>query len=111
MAKFYGIIGYVETSETASGVWTEVVTERNYVGDIIKNTKRWQSGESVNDNLTINNEFSIVADGFAYQNLAYMKYIKWMGAAWKITNIDIQRPRLILSIGGVYNGNTTPAPV
>lgn len=104
MAKFYGLIGYAETSETSPGVWTEVITERSYYGDVIKNSRRWQAGENLNDDLTINNQISIVADPFAYQNFHAIKYIKWMGASWKITNIDVQSPRLILTIGGVYNG-------
>lgn len=104
MAKFYGVIGYADTVETAPGVWTEQITERNYAGDVIKNTRRWQSGENLNDDLTLNNTISVVADPFAYQNFYAMRYIKWMGASWKITNVEVQRPRLILTIGGVYNG-------
>jgi len=105
MAKFYGVIGYAETIETTPGVWTEVITERTYSGDVVKNSRRYQSGESLNDNLTISNEISIVADPYAYGNFYAMRYIKWMGVSWKITNIDVQRPRLTLTIGGVYNGN------
>lgn len=104
MAKFYGSIGYAETSETSPGVWTEVITERNYYGDVVRNSKRWQSGENLNDNLVISNEISVIADPFAYENFHTMRYIKWMGASWKILKIDVQRPRLLLTIGGVYNG-------
>lgn len=105
MGKFYGKIGYAETRETTPGVWTEEITERNYTGDIIKNTRRWQSGDTLNDDLVINNIISIVADPFAYQNFHAIRYIMWMGASWKVTNIEVQRPRLILTIGGVYNKN------
>ena len=104
MAKFYGEIGYAETVETTPGVWIESITERNYSGDVVRNTRRWQSGENLNDDLIINNLFSIVADPFAYQNFHAMRYIKWMGASWKITNVEVQRPRLILTIGSLYNG-------
>lgn len=103
MAKFYGIIGYTETVETKPGVWEENIIERNYSGDVIKNARRWQAGENLNDDLMINNIISIVADPFATQNIQTMKYVKWMGVAWKITNVEIQRPRLILTLGGVYN--------
>jgi len=103
MAKFYGPIGYSETTETAPGVWTEGFTERNYFGDIIKNTRRWQAGENLNDDLLINNIISIVADPFANQNIHTMRYVKWMGVSWKIINVEIQRPRLILTLGGVFN--------
>ena len=111
MAKFYGVIGYVETKETTPGVWSECITERNYSGDVIRNSRRYQSSENLNDNLTINNEISIVADPYAYQNFYAIRYINWMGVSWKITNIEVQRPRLILTIGGVYNGNKGPTSV
>jgi hypothetical protein len=104
MAKFYGEIGYAETAETAPGVWTESVKERIYSGDVLRNSKRWQTGENLNDNLTVNNEISIIADPFAYSNFHNIRYVKWMGAYWKVNRIDVQRPRLILSIGGLYNG-------
>lgn len=107
MAKFYGAIGYAVTNKTSPGVWTETTTERFYAGDILKLTRRWETGEHLNDDLTVNNVISIVADPFAYQNFHSMRYIKWMGASWKITNVDVQRPRLILTIGGVYNGSET----
>ena len=107
MARFHGAIGFVETKEEVadSGIYSEVTTEHNYTGDIIRNTRRWEKGENLNDNLVIDNQFSIVADAFAYDNFPAMRYIKWMGASWKITNIDVQRPRLILTVGGVYNGS------
>lgn len=103
MAKFYGAIGYAETTETAPGVWSEGFTERNYFGDVIKNTRRWQAGENLNDNLVVNNIISIVADPFANDNIHTMRYVRWMGVAWKITNVEVQRPRLILTLGGVFN--------
>ena len=105
MAKFHGIIGFVSGfQETVPGVHTEVVTERNYYGDVIRDTRSFEKGENLNDNLNISNRFSIVGDTFSYQNFATMRYITWMGSRWKITNVEVQRPRLILSVGGVYNG-------
>lgn len=103
MAKFHGIIGYVQTEETAPGVYNEVVTERTYTGDILRNNRRWENSERLNDNLVINNQFSIVADVFAYENFQNIRYIQWMGTSWKVNSIEIQRPRLILTVGGVYN--------
>jgi hypothetical protein len=108
MAKFCGTIGYAETVETAPGVWTEALSERKYFGDILRISNRWQSGENLNDDLTVNNEISIMADPYAYQNFHMMRYINWMGASWKITKVDVQRPRLFLTIGGVYNGPQAP---
>lgn len=103
MARFHGAIGYVQFKETAPGVQKAVVSERNYYGDIIRDSRRWERGEHLNDDLTISNQFSIVADAFAYENLPAMRYVKWMGTSWKVTNVEVQRPRLILTIGGVYN--------
>lgn len=103
--KYYGKIGYVENIETSPGVWTESkVIERLYTGDIIRNARRRDSGEHLNDDININNEISIVADSFANQNFHLLRYAEWMGTRWKITNVDVQPPRLILSLGGVYNG-------
>lgn len=103
--KYYGKIGYVDSVETSPGVWTESkVIERFYTGDIIRNTRRRDSGEHLNDDININNEISIVADSFANQNFHLLRYAEWMGTRWKITNVDVQPPRLILSLGGVYNG-------
>jgi hypothetical protein len=110
MAKFYGVVGYAETIKTAPGVWTESITERNYFGDVLRMSRRWQAGENLNDDLTVDNQISIVADPFANQNFHSMRYVKWMGASWKITKVDVQRPRLLLTIGGVYNGPQAPTP-
>lgn len=105
MAKWYGIIGYSDTENSVPGVWTDKITERKYCGDVIRNTNRWStSSESVNDDLNIDNQFSILADPFARDNCHNMKYIEFMGAKWKITNVEVQYPRLILTIGGLYNG-------
>lgn len=103
MAKFYGDIGYVVNAETVPGVWEEQVTVRKYSGDILKNTNRWQNTSNLNDDITISNTISIIADPFAYENFFNMKFVRWMGTSWKVTNVEVQRPRLILSIGGVYN--------
>lgn len=105
MAKWYGTIGFIEQSQTSPGVWSDKVTERQYYGDIIRNSRGWSNPtEGTNDNLTLNNQISVISDSFAIEKIAFMKYVEIMGARWKITNIDIQYPRLILTIGGVYNG-------
>ena len=104
MAKFRGSIGYATTTETAPDVWTEEITERNYYVDIIRNSRRLESSGTLNDNINISNEFSIVADPFAKQNFHAMRYIKYMGTKWKITTVTPEYPRLRLSVGGVWNG-------
>lgn len=104
MAKFYGVIGYAVTEETKPGVWTEKIIERMYYGDLTRNTRRLQSAEQLNDNINAANEISIVADPFANENFHSMRYVEFMGAKWKVTSVEVQYPRLILTMGGVYNG-------
>lgn len=104
MAKFYGAIGYAVTAETKPGVWKEQITERKYYGNLTRNTRKLQNGESLNDNISFANEISIVADPYANENFSAMRYVVFMGAKWKVTNVEVQFPRLILSIGGVYHG-------
>lgn len=104
MAKYYGKIGYAETAETNPGVWTEQIVERSYYGDMIRNTRRLQSAEQVNDNINIANDLSIIADPYAINNFHSMRYAEFMGAKWKISNVEVQYPRLILTLGGLYNG-------
>lgn len=104
MAKFYGTIGYAKTVETMPGVWTEQITERNYYGDVIRNSRRLQSSDKVNDDININNQISIVADPYAINNFHSMRYAEFMGAKWKISDVEVQYPRLLLTLGGLYNG-------
>ena len=104
MAKFYGPIGYAEIIETAPGVIRESIVERNYYGELIRNSRGLQSGDQLNDDITIANEISILADPYANQNFHSMRYVEFMGVKWKIKNVEVRFPRLILTTGGVYNG-------
>lgn len=104
MAKWFGHIGYAEIMETSPGVWEEQITVREYYGDLTRNTRRLQSADKVNDDININNELSIVSDPYAMNHFFAMRYAEFMGAKWKITNVEVQYPRLILSLGGLYNG-------
>lgn len=105
MAKWFGAIGFAETVETKPGVWEEQITEHKYYGDVIRNTRRLQSTDQLNDDINIANEISIVADPFAVNHIYAMRYVEFMGTRWKVSTVDAsQRPRLILSVGGVYNG-------
>lgn len=102
MAKFSGVIGFVQTVETSPGVWTDQTTERRYKGDLIKDYISWQGAEKINSDLNISNQISVVADSYILQNTEYIKYIIVNGAKWKVTTITINRPRLIISLGGIY---------
>lgn len=104
MAKWYGAIGYAETVETKPGVWKERITERNYYGEVNRNSRRLQATEHINDDIVVNNEISIIADPYAANNFHSIRYIEFMGTKWRISNVDVQFPKLILTLGGVYNG-------
>lgn len=105
MARFCGKVGYVDTIEKSKGVFEEtVVKEQIYYGDIFSNRKKTERSDSLNDNININNSISIMADAYAYNHFFLIKYVEWMGSLWKVTDVEVQRPRLILNIGGLYNG-------
>lgn len=104
MAKFYGAIGYAEMIESSPGVFKEQITERKYYGDIIRNARRLQSADKLNDDINVTNEISIVADPYATENFYSMRYVEFMGAKWKVNNVEVQYPRLVLTLGGLYNG-------
>ena len=103
MAKWYGVIGYADHVETSPGVWEEKIVERAYSGDINRMSRRLESSGNLNDDINISNEISIVADPFANDNFHKMLYVEFMGAKWKVSHVEVQRPRLNLTVGGLYN--------
>lgn len=104
MAKWYGEIGFAETAQTIAGIWEERITKRNYYGDLSRNFRRLQSSDSTNDDIDISNEISIVADPYANEHFFAIRYVEFMGAKWKVSSVDVRYPRLVLSLGGLYNG-------
>lgn len=108
MAKWSGKIGFAISKKVPGkgNTYIDEMVEHPYFGDVISNTKRWESGESINDEPNISNTISVVANAFAIENLQCMKYVEFCGAFWKINSVDVQMPRLILRIGGAWNGET-----
>ncbi len=106
MSRFYGAIGYSTTVETRPGIYEETYVEKNYKGDVTQYRPRWDNNGQVNNDLNINNEISIIADQFASSNFSTMRYVIWNGQAFNINSatIDTERHRIVLSIGGVFNG-------
>lgn len=104
MAKFYGEIGYGESVDVGNGVWKEQITEYKYYGDVIRNNRRLTDGEGVIDNISVSNSISIVADAYAREHFFAIRYVKWAGSYWKVSDVEVQAPRLLLRLGGVYNG-------
>jgi|SRR5690606_39367586 hypothetical protein len=111
MAKFYGRVGYGVPVETAPGVIRDQITERTYIGDVVRNIRRLEPGDQLNNDLRVNNSISIVADAYASGHMFAMRYVEWQGVLWIISEVTVEPPRLLLKLGGVYNGPTpTPAP-
>lgn len=104
MARFYGVVGYVVEEEGAVDVILQKPVERYYKGDFIKNRRKLEAGVSTADNVSLANQVSIIADPYALVHIFAIRYIKWMGSAWKVNEVEVSYPRLILTIGGVYNG-------
>lgn len=104
MAKFYGMIGFASQKEIRPGVWIDDIAERGYSGDLVRNTRNAQNSQQLNDDISLSNQISIVADPYANENFFAMRYVTFMGSKWKITSVEVQYPRLILSIGGIWNG-------
>lgn len=104
MARFFGTVGFIKMKEESPGVFVEEKKERSYYGEVYKDTKRSETGFGINDDLNINNQISIVSDAYANDHFWSIKYVVWNGVKWKVTNVEAKRPKLILSLGGVYNG-------
>ena len=106
MARFAGIVGYGETVEKAEGVWEDVIFEKRYFGDVLRPSRKLTNGENLNNDLTVGNTISVVADAYANEHFFAIRYVKWAGVLWTVTKVDVQAPRLLLALGGVYNGIT-----
>ena len=104
MAKWYGKIGFCNTEESEPGIWEDKITERNYYGELLSNYRKFQNSGGINDDVNINNKISIISDLFTNQNLHKIAYCEFMGNKWKVTEVEVLYPRLILTLGGVYNG-------
>ncbi len=113
MARFLGVVGYGDSVESPedSGIWVDEITEFPYQGDVIRNTRKMEGrGESVNPDITVGNSISVVADQYAFEHFFNIKYVDWAGALWTVTDVKVESPRLILSLGSVYNGPRPEAP-
>jgi hypothetical protein len=105
MAKFHGIVGYGSTEEIRPGVWDDVITETQYFGDVVRQARSSRSDPStVLNDISLSNQISIMADAYAFGNFFNIRFVVWNGVAWTVPSVEVNRPRLILSMGEVYNG-------
>ena len=106
MARYHGRVGFGISTETKPGVWSDVMVEYSYTGDIVQNRRVLQEAEKLNKNLSIGHSISIVGDAYAREHYFAIKYAEFAGQLWNVTSITIDRPRLVLQLGEVYNGPT-----
>ncbi len=110
MTKFSGKVGYGQNVKTGPGVFELQITERAYFGDVIRQTRSLEAGEKVLSDIRVGNSLSILADAYALNHFVTIQYVEWMGGLWVVEEATVQTPRLILRLGGVYNGPKAPAP-
>lgn len=106
MAKFFGEIGFATQVETSPGIWEDKIIEKQYYGDITRDSRRFSTSEQVLDNINLSNQVSIIADGYVTDNIQNLRYVRWLGGLWKISYVELKFPRLVLEMTGVYNGPT-----
>ena len=111
MARFHGRVGYGQQLETSPGVWEDIIVEFLYSGDVVRNSRSFREGENLNNDLSVGNSISIVADAYASEHFFAMRYVEWAGVLWTVVDVEVQRPRLLLRLGEVYNGPQAAAPV
>lgn len=108
--KFSGKVGYGVTVVPSLGVHVDQIHERSHFGDVVRNSLKFREGESVNNDLSVSNSISIVADAYAREHFSAIRYVEWAGAKWSVEDIEVQSPRLLLRLGGVYNGPIPETP-
>lgn len=109
MARYFGRVGYGHTVEVRQDVYDEVVTEHKYYGDVVRNTRVLESGDAINNDISVGNNIEIVADAYALEHFFAIRYVEWAGTFWTVTEVEVRRPRLLLRLGGVYRGPKAPA--
>lgn len=107
MAKFHDKVGFlISYDNQRTGMVETRAIERPYYGRILEHTRRWDSSEHVNDDLSVSNQIAITANDYAFKHMSSIAYVKFMGGYWKVASIRIKHPEIILTLGGVWNGQT-----
>lgn len=104
MAKYAGLVGYATDVQSSPGVWSQVIAPKRMRGDIIRQSSSNQNDDKVNSDVALVHRVSLVGDAFAFDNYFKIKWVTLYGQKWEVTTIEVQRPRLIVSLGGIWNG-------
>lgn len=110
MARFSGVVGFGQSTQVKPGVWQDVIVEKSYFGDVVRNSRQLRDGENLNSDLTVSNSISIVADAYASEHFFAIRYVEWAGGLFMVEDVTVQAPRLLLRLGGVYSGPRAIAP-
>lgn len=111
MARFYGKVGFGQSQNKGNGVWDDGIVYRMYSGDVVRNLRSSENDDKVNSDLRVSNSISIVADSHANEHFSAIRYVDWAGTLWEVTSVEVRSPRLILGLGGKYNGPEGTAAV
>lgn len=106
MTRFHGLVGYGETIKIRPGVFEDKIIERPYFGDVKRIARKLQVGEKIVGDIKVQNSISVMADAYAIDHFFNIRYVTWSGVRWEVTDVEVNRPRLELRLGGVYNGPT-----
>jgi len=111
--KFHGVVGVATGDQIEkpanSGIFVDEIEERVATGEQIRDTRQIANPDKVNFDMTLSTTISVMADVFADVDFLAFRYCERAGVKWVIVNVEPARPRLLLTLGGVYNG-PTPEP-
>ena len=106
MPRFLDKVGFEPTGELVDGVWSGNITERVYKGEVLEAMRSLDVSDKVEDDIRLQNRIRIIGDAFALENFSNIRYVLWMGTRWTVNTVTVERPQLLLTLGGVYNGQT-----
>ncbi len=106
MARFAGKVGFAVSTEVRPGVFKDVITEKEFMGDVTRTARQEVTSDKVNDDLVADTTIEAIADWVASEDIFAIRYVTWAGAKWKVSNVQPNGVRLLMRLGGVYNGPT-----
>lgn len=103
MTRYSGLVGYGQQVEVEPGVWDTEDKEVMMKGDLLRQNANIQDS-GINDKVSLNHRVSLIGDAYAFDNYYNMKWVTVNGFKWAVSAIELQRPRLIVTLGGIWNG-------
>lgn len=104
MARFSGVVGfYAGSKEVRPSIFEETYEEHTLRGDTLRSGYSQSENQTKYDTLRLTNRVSLIGDTFSFKNYNAIRYVTLNGQSWKVTSVEIERPRLILEIGEVWN--------